>query len=544
MKNWRATLVCLLFCMVVFALVGRLVFLQIVRYGFYKSLSQGQQDSTLFQRGERGSIVAYDKSNNETILATNQKMPFVFVSPAEVKDQEKVALALSSILNIRKDSLLSKILHPDSLYEVIKKRITLQEQEAVKKENLNGVYVQDENARAYPQGKLASHIVGFVNQDGEGQYGIEKQFNDSLKGKEGILQKNKNPALQNGFDVRLTIDPNIQLEAESLLTEAQQTVGAKEGTILVIDPQDGKILALAEFPSFNSNEYAKVKDFGIFQNSAVEKIFEPGSVFKAITMAAAIDTNSVTPETTYVDKGMVKIGEHVINNYGNRAHGTQTMKDVLDFSVNTGAVFAEQKMGNIKFLEYIKKFGIFEPTRVDLPGEIYSQNKELLNGREINYATASFGQGIELTPMQLVRAYSAIANGGTLITPFIIFNAKPKLSHPVISGQTSKTVTSMLVDVIENGYGKATKIPGYYIAGKTGTAQISWSALGIQKPGYSNKTVQSFIGYAPAYNPRFLILVKLNDPKAKTAEYSAEPVFKKLAKYVIDYLEIPPDYEP
>ncbi len=554
MKQWRVTFVYLLFLLFALGIVFRLVFLQIVKYGFYKSLSQGQQDSTLFQKGQRGSIFAYDKKGNMTTLAANQKIPFVFVSPSEVQDQEIVASRLSSILKLDKNILLSKVGQSASLYEVIKKRITKQEEEAIKKENFKGVHVQDENVRFYPQGELASHIIGFTNQDLEGQYGVEEQYNDLLKGREGALQNMKNPAayflsalsdtVQNGSDVTLTIDPNIQLEAESLLKEAKQTINAKEGTIIVIDPRDGKILALADAPNFNANEYAKVKDFAVFQNAAVEKIFEPGSVFKAITMALAIDSASVTPETTYTDKGILRIGGYKILNYDSRTWGERTMKDVLDFSINTGAVFAEQQAGNITFLEYVKKFGIFEPTNIDLPGEIYSQNKELLNGREINYATASFGQGIEITPMQLVRAYAAIANGGRLVTPFITLKAKPKISDPIISKQSASTITSMLVDVLENGYGKAAKIPGYYIAGKTGTAQISFSALGIQKSGYSDKTVQSFIGYAPAYNPQFLILVKLNDPKAKTAEYSAEPIFKKLAKYVIDYLEIPPDYEP
>ena len=220
------------------------------------------------------------------------------------------------------------------------------------------------------------------------------------------------------------------------------------------------------------------------------------------------------------------------------------MTEVLEKSINTGAVFAEKQLGHQKFLDYIEKFGIFEKTGIGLQGEVSSPNKELKQGHEINFATASFGQGIEMTPLQLARAFSAIANGGKLIQPYIVSNAeKSDNEKEVIEPAAASKLTAMLISVIENGFGKAAKIPGYYIAGKTGTAQVSFSALGIAKSGYSDKTRQSFIGFAPAFNPQFLILVKLDDPATKTAEYSATPIFKDLAKYIIDYYKIPPDYD-
>ncbi len=552
MKHWRGNFILILFFVFGAALVGRLIFLQVIRHGFFEALAQGQRDPTSIERGERGNIFVQNKQGSILTLATLQKVPFVFLSPPEVKDAQRVVDTLSAVLGIGKETILSKIQQSNSLYEVVKKRLSQTEVQSLKRENLKGVYVGDENVRFYPQQELASQVVGFTNQDGQGQYGVEKYYNSILEGKEGIKNDARNPAsyllsvfsdtMQNGSDITLTIDPNIQATAESLLGEARTALHAQDGTVIVIDPRNGKILALANSPSFNPNDFASVKDFSIFQDSAIEKIFEPGSVFKAITMAGAIDTGSVTPETTYTDKGILQIGGYKIYNYDNRVWDLKSMKDVLNFSINTGAVFAQQQLGNISFLNYVKRFGILEPTNVDLPGEIYSQNKELLQGREINFATASFGQGIEMTPLQLVPAYSALANGGQLVRPYITQDKQPSLSTPIISQETAKTVTSMLVDVVENGYGKAAKIPGYYIAGKTGTAQISWSSLGVAKSGYSDKTVQSFVGYAPAYNPQFLILVKLTNPNTKTAEYSAEPIFKKLAQYIIDYLEIPPDY--
>jgi cell division protein FtsI/penicillin-binding protein 2 len=268
-------------------------------------------------------------------------------------------------------------------------------------------------------------------------------------------------------------------------------------------------------------------------------------------MASAIDRGSITPQTKYVDYGILKIGGSTVTNYGNRTWGEKTMTQVLENSINTGAVFAEQQLGNTLFLKYIDSFGIFDPTGIDLD-EIYSENKEFKKGYEINFANASFGQGIEMTPIQLIRAYSAIINNGKIINPYIVEKIKNKeeitetkpvvREEAIISPKAASQVVGMLVSVVGNSYSKAAQIPGYYVAGKTGTAQISYSALGMNKRGYSEKTWQSFIGFAPAYNPKFVILVKLDNPDTKTAEYSAIPIFHDLAKYIIDYYQIPSDY--
>ncbi|GAI31848.1 unnamed protein product, partial [marine sediment metagenome] len=291
------------------------------------------------------------------------------------------------------------------------------------------------------------------------------------------------------------------------------------------------------------NHYSEV-DFELFQNSAVQELFEPGSAFKPITMAAALEQEKITPKTTYIDTGKVKIGEHTIHNYGEKVWGKQTMTGVLEKSINTGAVFVERQLGHELFLEYIDLFGFFEPTGIDLQGEEFSENREFKKGYEINFATASYGQGIEMTPIQLARAFCAIANGGKLVRPYIvekivengtIIETQAEISsEQVISQKTASQLTAMLISVVENGFAKAAKVPDYYIAGKTGTAQIPWSTLDIDKRGYSQETWQSFIGFAPAFSPKFLILIKLDNPGAKTAEYSAVPIFKELAKYIID----------
>ena len=551
MSPWRLYLVLFfLFCMG--ALVsGRLVFLQIVNHGFYKALAQGQRSAGAPMRGERGTVFLQDKQGNLYALAANQKILFAFISPAELKKKDEAVKALSEILQLESESILPRLQNQESYFEILKKPITDEEAQQIRNLKIAGIYVGLEQKRSYPQGTLAAHVIGFTNQDGEGQYGIEESSNAQLEGKEGMRASLKNPAhyllsaltnvSKDGQDIVLTVDYNIQSVAESLLENAQTRLKIEGGTIIVMDPTSGKILTLANTPSFDPNAYAKVENLEVFQNSAIQKIHEPGSVFKAFTMAAALNEAAITPDTTYRDTGFAQIGARKITNYDQHVWGEQTMTQVLEHSINTGAVFAERQLGNQKFLEYIEDFGFFEPTNVELAGEIFSRNAEFRKGYEINFATASFGQGIEMTPLQVARAFSALANNGALPNPYIIEENENKNQKQIIAPRTASQITSMLVSVVQNGFAKSAQIAGYSVAGKTGTAQISWSALGVAKSGYSDKTTQSFVGYAPAFDPKFLILVKLDNPAARTAEYSAVPIFHDLAKYIIDYYQIPPD---
>ncbi len=527
MQQWRVNLILIVIFLFGLAIIGRLFFIQVLQGDFYKALSQGYTVGEEIEI-ERGEVFF----KNKEPLAINKDWFLVFASPRKVEEKIKTAEKLAETLNLNKDSILEK-LKKDNLYEVIKKQLTDQELKNLKELNLVGIYLEEKTGRYYPQESLASQIIGFLNADKEGQYGIEGEYDEILKG------NRKNP----GQDLILTIDYSIQFIAEELLAEAQENLDIESGEIIVIEPNSGKILALANFPNFNPNQYSKIIDLDIVQNSATQKIFEPGSVFKPITFAAALNEGKITPQTTYTDPGLIEIGGWPIYNYEQRIYpGDITMTEVLEKSINTGAVFVEGQLGHNLFLKYIEKFGIFKKTGVDLE-EIYSENQEFKKGYEINFATASYGQGIEMTPMQLVRAYSVIANGGKLVTPYIV-GTEPKIEDDlIISPKTSSQLTAMLVSVVENGFAKSAQIPGYYVAGKTGTAQISFAALEIAKSGYSEKTWQSFIGFAPAFNPQFLILIKLDNPKTDTAEYSAVPIFHELAKNIIDYYQIPPDYE-
>jgi cell division protein FtsI/penicillin-binding protein 2 len=536
MRNWRVNFI--LFFVFLFGLViiGRLFYIQVLNGDFYKAMAQGLYSVDEEPAAERGEIFF----KNGEPLAININWLLVYASPREVKNKEETAQKLSEIISVDKSSLLEQ-LKKDNTYEILKKKLSDEEVKKINELKLTGIYLGEEKGRYYPQETLASQLVGFLGAGQKGQYGLEEHYDDILKGEKE----------QKGSDLFLTVDYSIQFTAEKLLAEAEESLKFEEAQIIVMDPHSGKILALANFPNFNPNQYSKVSDLSLFQNSATQKIFEPGSIFKPITMASAIEEGSVTPQTTYVDKGFLKIGGYTIENYGQRTWGEKTMTQVLENSINTGAVFAEQQLGNNLFLKYIENFGIFEPTGIDTE-EIYSENKEFKKGYEINFANASFGQGIEMTLIQLLRAYSAILNNGRMVRPYIVekikkneevSETKPVIEdNAIISSKTASQLINMLVSVVKNGYAKTAQIPGYYVAGKTGTAQISYSALGISKRGYSEKTWQSFIGFAPAFNPQFVILVKLDNPQAKTAEYSAVPIFHDLAKYIIDYYQIPPDY--
>ena len=537
MKNWRINLIFTFFILFSAVLIGRLIYIQILQADFYKALAQGFLNLPEKTQLERGEIFL----KNGEPLAVNKDFSLVFATPSKVKNPEETSQILSEILSLNKNFVL-EALEKETLYSPIKNRLSEEETQALKNLNLPGIYLSEERGRYYPQETLVSQLIGFLGAEGIGQYGLEEYYDEVLRGK----RDNSAP------DLILTLDYNIQFRAEKLLEKAKENLEIEGGQIIVMNPNSGAIIALAHFPNFNPNQYqecAKSGSLEIFRNKATRDFFEPGSVFKSITMAAGLNEGLITPTTKYVDEGYVKIGGYTLHNYANRVWGEETMTRVLENSINTGAVFVQKLLPNNIFLDYIEKFGIFEKTGIDLP-ESYSENKEFKKGYEVNFATASFGQGIEMTPIQLVKAYSAIANAGKSVRPYLVeepVEVRPQPSQPqpsqIISQKTASQLTAMLVSVVENGSARRAKIPGYYIAAKTGTSQIAFSALGIAKPGYSEKTIQTVVGFFPAFSPQFLILVKLDNPKTRVAEYSAVPIFKDLAEYIIYQYQIPPDYE-
>lgn len=513
-ENFIFFLICCSFSVLIFQLFN----LQIKKGDYYRALSLGLSLPPLPQK-ERGKIFFRDGE----IAATNELYYYLVLVPSQIENKEKLAKFLSQVLNLNEEEILNKMNEKSVILEIGKDQEKVKE---IQKMRFKGVFIEERFKRYYPNKNLASNVIGFVGGEGKGQYGIEEYYDEKL---------------QNGEDIVLTLDYQIQFEAERILAQTKDQLAFERGHILVLNPENGEVLAMATYPNFDPNEYQKYADnLEIFKNPFTQEIYEPGSTFKPITMAIAIEEGKITPETTYEDPGEIKIDGWTIRNYDNKKFpGKITMTEVLEKSINTGAVFAQRQVEGIVFLNYLKKFGVFDKTGIDLP-EIVASNQEIQTLRPINLATASFGQGIALTPIQLVKIYCALANGGKVFTPHLNKNFPNVEEKKVLSPETLKKLNQMLISVVENGLSQRAKIPGYFIAGKTGTSQQPK----VGERGYSEKTWQSFIGYFPAYNPKYLILVKLDNPKKKIAGYTAVPIFRELAEFIIKVKKISPDYEP
>ncbi len=563
--NWRLNLILGLIIIFGAGIIARLFFLQVLEHKFLQAQALGQQVGILSITGSRGQIFSENSQESKgsqgsgevKSLAINKEDWTISVNPLDVEDKEGFAEKLSIVVGLAKEEILSN-LNGGELYIVLKRGLSTDELGSIKALKLPGIVWQNNPDRFYPQGQFLAQTLGFLGGEGSGQYGLEGHYDDILSGKEGIKQEksgldaiffNDEQISLDGSDLYLTIDYNIQFQAESLLKKTKENLDIDAGQIIVMKPDSGRILALADFPSFDPNQYGKEKTLEIFQNGAIQKLFEPGSIMKPFTMAAAMNEGRITPNTTYEDTGTVVLSNKTVHNFNNEVYGIQTMTQVLENSINTGAVFAEEQISHETFLSYIDKFGFTEKTKVDLQGETYSRNDSLRSGPDITYATAAFGQGIELTPIQIARGFCALANGGKLVKPYMVekivnkgdqISTQPEVSSSVVSKETISQITSMLINVVDNGFNSVAKIPGYYIAGKTGTAQVPLK----NNKGYdADKTIQSFVGFGPALSPQFLILVKLDNPKVSKSSLSAVPVFKELAQYIINYWKIPPDYD-
>src|SRR3989344_4263130 len=563
MKRWRNLLFLFFIFILAATILGRLFYLQIFQHKFYEAQALGQQAGFKEVQGARGAIFFQNSkegrgsyaSGQPKSLAINEDTWLVSAVPKKIQDKTVTADSLSKILDETPESLMAK-LEKSASYAILKKELSAEEVKQIKELALDGLSLESSPARYYPQEIMASQVVGFLGGGLTGQYGIEGYYEDLLTGKKGIKEEKKGFNIidstsvgnLNGSDLYLTIDYNIQFQAEDLLRQEKIKNNIDSGQIIVIKPDSGRIVVMANFPSFDLNNYSK-EHLEIFQNSTVQKLFEPGSVFKPFTMAMALEENKINPDSIFVDTGSVTIGPDTIFNFDHEKYGSQKMSGILEKSINTGAVWLSQLISHQTFSEYVSKLGIDEKTEIDVQGEVRSENTLLKTGSNFGFATASFGQGIEMTPIQLVRAFSVFANAGKMSKPFLVEKivkgvdeqiTRSEVSGQIISEQTASEVNPMLINVVDRGYGNGAKIPGYYLAGKTGTAQVPFEN---KKGYYPDRTIQSFIGFGPALKPQFLILVKLDNPKVPKSALSAVPIFKKLAQYIINYWQIPPDYQ-
>ena len=562
--NILSFLVLLLFGIVFF----RLYVLQVKNYGYYKDQADRQHFSQSILEPKRGRIFL-SEGNGLLPIATNREMFTAFAVPSILDDEsaEVLSYKVSEILDLEREKVYSKLLKKGDAYEPLKRKIS--EEEAVKIKDLNneGIQLESESWRYYPNNSLAAQVVGFEGYQADkkiGLYGVEKTYNDLLLGKKGWLKQEKDAGsrwisigerftspVQNGNDLVLSLNYAIQFKAELTLKNAVEKHRAEGGRIIIMDPYSGDILAMAQEPTFDLNNFSEVESPSIYMNSNLANVYECGSVFKAFTMVAGLDAGVIEFDDTYIDKGQVEISGYTIKNSEEKVYGEQTMTQIIEKSINTGVIYIEQKLGNDKFLNYVEKFGFGKKTGIELTGELNGNISNLKTNRDIEYYTASFGQGITVTPIQLTMAYGALANGGELVKPKIVKaiidsnGNEKKIEREVVgkavSRDTSNKVGLMLESNVIKGHGKPAGVPGYRVAGKTGTAQIS----NKKKGGYiEGSTVGSFAGFGPVDNPKFVMLVVIDDPKdVEWAESTAGPVFGEMAKFLFEHYGIEPTEE-
>lgn len=550
------------------AVMTRLFFLQVVSHDKWVALAEDQHNAFSELVADRGEIYMNDGEEGRYPLAVNREYQMLYVVPKDVEEKDTVAVELSRIVGIDAGEIRDKLNAPDDPFEIIKKRLSDDEVKRIKELRLKGVALRPEKYRYYPAGELASQVVGFARlgeNGGAGGYGVEASLDSKLQGESGTLSQEKDAGgrwipltdrdivvAQNGDSITLTLDRVIQYETEKILKDSVERYAADSATAIVMDPTTGNILSMASFPEFDPNNYSQVEDYSLFMNPAVSLAYEPGSIMKPLTMAIGIEEGKVNPDSEYIDTGAVKEAGYTIRNAEDKVYGRSSMNKVLEESINTGVIYVEKLVGNERFGDYLRGFGFGEKTGIILPAELPGNIRNLSNPKAtLSFFTASFGQGITATPLQMVTAYAALANGGRLLEPNIIDRIvhgdgteekrAPKEVRQVISKETSRLMGEMLRRVVVNGHGKRADIPGYLVGGKTGTAQVAKK----DSKGYEDgASIGSFIGYAPIDNPRFVVLVKLDNPKnVEWAESSAAPTFGQIMKFLLEYAKIKPTEE-
>ncbi len=555
---WRYRTILLILIGILCLIIVRLFYWQVVKASELSLLGQSQYGRVIKVLPQRGEI----KTSDNFPIATNKISYLVFANPKEIKDKEENSLLLSHVLGVDRASVSAR-LSLDRFWVPLKSGIDMQEKEKISKLNLPGVGFEKQFIRYYPEASMAAHLLGFVGKDeaggDKGYFGIEGYYDRLLRGKEEIAiqihdalgrpilsRANENSKETRGSNLILNINRSIQFIAEEKLKKGIEQYGASGGLVGIMDPKTGNILALSSFPSFSPSDFQDYTP-NLYKNPSISNLYEPGSTFKPLVMSSALDSNLVTPQTKCsICSGPVSVSGFDIRTWNDKYYNDNNMVGVIQHSDNIGMVFVAQKLGIDRMINYLSAFGIGDLTGIDLQGEV-SQSlapKELWY--PVDLATKGFGQGISITPIELLSATSAIANKGVRMEPHVVGavedpNGKiskipPKILGKPISEQTAKVMTEILVNAVNKGEASWTRLKGYRVAGKTGTASIP--VKGRYDP---NQTIASFIGFAPADNPKFAMLVVLDRPTSSI--YGAEtaaPIFFSIAKNLLLYYGIAP----
>lgn len=563
----RINFVMLFWLVLMMVILGKAFYTQVIKHQYYVDLADKQYVSKVPINFDRGNIY-FSRYKGTIVPAAQLRTTYrITIDPTQITNASTLYTRLTEVIPLEKESFMIKATKVNDPYEEIAKNISQEDIDTLRRKKLPGVSYVKDNKRSYPQDSIGAKVVGFVGSDGvhvRGQYGLERYYDDVLTRKSSDTTVNffaelftdiqktiiSNTDKQEG-DIILTIDAEAERVLHQTLLETKKTWNSDMIGGIIMDPKTGRIIAMDGLPSFNPNEFTEVKNSQDFANQNISGVYEMGSIMKPITMASAIDAGVVDEEvTTYDDKGFRDLNGYKVRNFDGRARGQgTTMQAILDQSLNIGTVFLVEQLGTKRFQTYFKKFGIGSETGIDLPTEASGLTKNIDSPVLVDNATAGFGQGIAITPIQTIRALAVLGNGGKLVSPHVVDsivyqNGETKKitfdeGEQVISATSSERISRMLVHVVDNALQKgAMKMDHYTIAAKTGTAQMV-------KPGggyYEDRYLHSFFGYFPAYDPKYIIFLFHTHPKG--AEYASATLtdpFFKLVKFLISYYEVPPD---
>jgi len=550
-----------IFLLIVFSfllIIARLFYWQAVRASELSSLGQQQYGGMMTVSPQRGEI----RTSDGFPIATSKISYLVFANPKEVTDKTKALNAITSLLDVNIASV-SANLSMDKYWVPIASGVDLKTKTKLMEFNLKGIGFEQEYARFYPEASMAAQLLGFVGKDDQGKdkgyFGLEGYYDLLLKGKEGtaiqlydatgkpILAKtNQDSGAIDGSSLILSINRTIQFLIEKNLKEGIEQYQASSGMVAVMDPKTGNILGMASFPSFDQRDYQSSSE-DLYKNPFITDLYEPGSTFKPIVMSSAFNAKVVTPETRCtICSGPVQVSDYMLHTWNDKYYPNTTMTEVIQHSDNTGMVFVAQKLGLGRMLDYLDKFGIGDLTGIDLQGEVAPNMKPKEQWYPVDLATVGFGQGISVTPIEILDAIGAIANQGKRMEPHVVAGVEvpdgsmtkiaPKVLDQPISRESAKVMTEIMVNAVNKGEASWARLKGYRIAGKTGTASIP--VAGHYDP---TQTIASFVGFAPADDPKFVMIVILNRPTVSI--YGAEtaaPIFFNIAKDLLTYYGIPP----